>query len=88
MYTRDTIVKTNQLRLGDTVEQLPLGDRPWGACIVKHITDEEVELFRPYGTTADFSYTGGVICYVGIETYKVHKLSNTEWKLHRRQELR
>lgn len=28
--------------------------------------DGTVNLFRPYVRTADFSYTGGVICYVGI----------------------
>lgn len=84
----DTIINTDQLKLGDTVEQIPLGSRAWGACIVKKITDDEVTLFRPYGTTADFSYTSGVICYVGIEEYNVHRRSVTKWLLHRRQELR
>lgn len=40
------------------------------ATVCKVNEDGTVDLFRPYTHTADFSYTGGVICYVGIETVK------------------
>ena len=87
MTPRD--IKTDELQLGDVVVQNPLDPRrPWSTCIVKKVADDEVTLFRPYGTTADFAYTGGVICYVGIEEYKVHKLSATTWTLLERRHLR
>ena len=63
-------IRTDELQLGDMVTQNPYQrGAPWSTCIVKQISDDEVTLFRPYGTTADFSYTGGVICYVGIEEF-------------------
>lgn len=40
------------------------------ATVCKVNEDGTVDLFRPYTHTADFSYTGGVICYVGIEDIK------------------
>ena len=40
------------------------------ATVCKVNEDGTVDLFRPYTHTADFSYTGGVICYVGIEEIK------------------
>ncbi len=38
---------------------------------VTQIEDGQVSLFRPYVHTADFKYTGGVIPYIGIETFQV-----------------
>lgn len=41
---------------------------PYNHCTVCKVNDDgTVNLFRPYTHTADFSYTGGVICYVGTE---------------------
>jgi hypothetical protein len=63
-------IPTRDLRLADTV--IVTNDcGPWNTSIVRKVTDTEVMLFRPYGTTADFSYTGGVICYVGIEEFSI-----------------
>jgi hypothetical protein len=61
--------EARDLRLADTVQVNPA--YLWNTAIVKQITDHDVILFRPYGTTADFAYTGGVICYVGIEEYSI-----------------
>jgi hypothetical protein len=61
--------EARDLRLADTVQVNPAC--LWNTAIVKQITDHDVILFRPYGTTADFAYTGGVICYVGIEEYSI-----------------
>lgn len=53
--------------LGDIVS-LGFNDGEYDCATVCQIhTDGTVDLFRPYTHTADFSYTGGVICYVGIE---------------------
>ncbi len=81
-------VKTSELRIADVVAQRLNGGNPWSTCIVTQIKDGEVHLFRPYGHTADFSYTGGVISYTGIETYKVEVDRSIEWTLYERKELR
>lgn len=84
-------IKTSELQLGDTVcQSSDTVDawRPWSTALVTQIKDGEVHLFRPYGTTSDFSYTGGVIPYVGIETYKVEVDSAIMWTLYERKELK
>lgn len=76
-----SILRPSELRLGDTV-QLMSDDGPtmrsFGCSIVKQVEDDSVTLFRPYGATANFSYTGGVICYVGIDTHKVYKTPDVQ----------
>jgi hypothetical protein len=53
--------------LGDIVS-LGWSDSGYDTATVSQVyEDGTVDLFRPYTHTADFSYTGGVICYVGIE---------------------
>jgi hypothetical protein len=56
--------KISELHLGDTVK---LFDGPFGFGVVTKISGGVVKVFRPYATTADFSYTGGVIPYIGTE---------------------
>lgn len=80
-------IKTSELQLADVVAQHPVGDL-WQTTLVTQVKDGKVHLFRPYGHTGDFSYTGGVIPYVGIETYKIEVDSATEWTLYERKELR
>ena len=74
------------LQLGDTIRISPFGT--WNTAIVKQVTEKEVTIFRPYGTTASFSYTGGVICYLGIEEYRVLRDSSIQYEVLERQELR
>ena len=70
--------------MNDTRQMVPayglkLGDRirittgAWRDCIVSKIDEDakEIHLFRPYGVSADFTYTGGVICYIGIENFTI-----------------
>jgi len=66
-------VLASDLRLADTV--LLQADAAYACATVKNVTDTEVTLFRPYTQTADFSYAGGVICYIGIEEFKVPRNS-------------
>lgn len=63
------------LKLGDVVRLN--GIAAWDTAIVKQIKDGEVHLFRPYGTTAGFEYTGGVICYTGIEEFSLPASEHT-----------
>lgn len=81
------MITPGEMQLGDTVRYSPFGTA-WNVAIVKQIRDGEVKLFRPYGTTADFSYTGGVICYVGIEEYGVPLTSTAQYELLERKPLR
>jgi len=57
--------KTKDLRIGD---QVRIGDMPYGVATVKKI-ETHVTVFRPYVHHDNFTYTGGVICYVGFEEF-------------------
>jgi hypothetical protein len=82
-----TTIKARDMKLADTVRYAPFG-WAWNVAIVKQITATDVVLFRPYGTTADFSYTGGVICYIGTEQYTIPLSSDSEYELLERKELK
>jgi hypothetical protein len=58
------LIKVRELKLADKVR---LFDQAYGDATVKQIKEDCVILTRPYVQTADFSYTGGVITYIGIE---------------------
>lgn len=63
-------VKAGDLKLGDVVRLFDTG--PFGDGVVRQIVHTDkgefaVHVFRPYATTGDFSYTGGVIPYIGVE---------------------
>lgn len=60
-------VKASELSLGDVVRFWD--NDGYGDATVKQVKDGEVVFFRPYVQTADFSYTGGVICYLGFEEF-------------------
>lgn len=67
MATRQ--VKASDLKLADTVQLWQ--EQSWGTALVKQIKDGWITLFRPYGVTSDYSDSGGVFCYIGIEEFKV-----------------
>lgn len=79
------IVKINELQLGDVVALYP--EMAFSTAIVSNIKDGYVTLFRPYGTSADFSYSGGVIPYIGIEEYKL-QINDNPITLYERKELK
>lgn len=58
-------LKIDELVLGDKVDLLS-GD-PYGWGTVVQITDETVKVVRPYVHIGDFTYTGGVLHYLGTE---------------------
>lgn len=61
--------------LGDTVRRIDDNFHGYETCTIENIVHDEgvttIHLVRPYIHTADFSYTGGVITYIGLEKYTV-----------------
>lgn len=82
-----TIVRNSALQLADRVYRK---DNPeLGVSTVKQIKDGAITFFRPYTHTADFSYTGGVICYIGTEEWTEQVSDDrTEWVLVGREVLK
>lgn len=78
--------KTNELMLGDVVDTSdPTKPRaPWCTAIVTQVDDRFVTLYRPYGHHDRFTYTGGVICYTGLEEYKVELTNSKTWTVFQR----
>ena len=60
-------VKADELKLGDIVRLENLG--AFHDCIVTNIANGLVHLRRPYMINADFTYTGGVLTYIGTEDF-------------------
>lgn len=58
------------LRLGDVV-QTAFTSEPYNDATVKTINGDKITLVRPYIHTSDFTYTGGVIPYIGYEEYTI-----------------
>lgn len=79
------MTQIKDLKLADRVR---LGNFPFADAIVKQIKDGKVILFRPYATTADFSYTGGVIPYIGIEEVIYYQGDDGEVEVLDRKELK
>lgn len=66
------LIATNALQLADIIRLSPEPE-PFADAIVNMITVDEVHCIRPYMHHADFSYTGGVICYTGHDTFKLSR---------------
>ncbi len=67
----DGVVFGYQLNLGDIVEFPNMGGG-YNNATVKQKKAGEIHLFRPFTHTASFSYTGGVICYIGISQWTIN----------------
>jgi hypothetical protein len=61
-------VPASVLHLGANVR---LADHPFSDCTVKKIEEDGITLFRPYVHHEDWEYTGGCICYIGIEEFRI-----------------
>jgi len=70
-------VEARNLKIGDTVR---LYDGPFADAIVKQVAEGLITFWRPYGHSADFTYTGGVICYIGTETFSRYADSTEEYQ--------
>lgn len=80
------IVKARDLQLGDVVKKKGTS-HSYDYSTVKQIDGDRVVLFRPFVVTEDFSYTGGVPCYIGISIYSVDR-DDTDYILFERKEVR
>jgi hypothetical protein len=83
--TNPTFLAVRDLKLADVVQ---LFHGPFGTATVTNVTDTEVHMERPYGMTADFSYTGGVIAYIGHETIKYSRDSHATLPVWHRKDLK
>lgn len=77
--------KASEMKLGDTVK---LFDGPFGYGVVNQIAEGQVHIFRPYATTADFSYGEYVTPYVGIENFSLFTSSDNMYEVPERKKLR
>jgi hypothetical protein len=71
------MVTANKLSIADIVQVF---DDAFGTAIVKQVTEKEISFFRPYAVNADFSYTGGVLCYTGTEEWSVPNNDHTRYR--------
>ena len=72
---------TDELVLGDEVNLLG-ASTPYSWGTVVNVTDELVEIHRLYVHIGDFSYTGGVLHYIGTEMVRVSRKSNRTFKVN------
>ena len=79
-------MRNKELKLADQIVRAN-GSVPH-VVTVKQIKDNEITFFRPYTQTGDFSYTGGVICYIGVEEWTESVDSSSEWTLLERKTLK
>jgi len=75
-------VKYSELKLRDIVD-LESGD--YSIATVIQITERGITFFRPYVKTSDFSYTAGVIPYIGFEEFHTTAYKDREITLVRRE---
>lgn len=72
------VMHVSELQVCDVVHLPYVGEdprisNPWSIMIVKDIQGNVVTFWRCYGSMSDFSYSGGVICYTGVETYQAYR---------------
>lgn len=84
--TEPVLVTPAEMQLGDRIQCYE--DPCFSTGIIKSIDSHYVHIFRPYGTTAEFSYSGGVICYIGIEEYSLSRTSQLKYRLLSRTKLK
>lgn len=82
---KPTALAIADLKLADVVQ---LFEGPFGAGIVEQIKDGVVTVHRPYGTSADFSCTSGVITYVGDERCRYDVESSARLLVWERKDLK
>ncbi len=78
-------MKVRELQLADVVR---LFEGPWGTGTVIKIDADSVLIYRTYQATADFSYTGGVIPYIGYEHCTYLLSDNRDMFVYERKELK
>lgn len=77
-------IQTKDLRLADIVLISKDHGNPYHCATVRKIEKGVITFFRPYVKTEDFEYTGGVICYVGVEHFSIFAGESTIELLERK----
>lgn len=62
-------IQAKDARLGDVVQLSP---QPFNHATIVAITETGVKVCRPYVHTSDFTYTGGVLRYLGWEEFDLY----------------
>jgi hypothetical protein len=75
-----TRIPCKDLMLGDIVQVF---EGEWGTAIIKQIKDDCITFYRPYATHDGVSYTGGVICLMGLEVFSC-PINDTSYYVYRR----
>jgi hypothetical protein len=86
-----TEITTAELQLADKVRLAHMkDDKAKGPYLVRQIdkVNGKVHLWRPYIHHADFSHTGGVIPYVGIEDFPLELTYSGKFLLIERTDLK
>lgn len=84
-YFLPTKLKPADMKLADDVQ---LFEGAYGTAVVTKIADGIVHLFRPYMATADFSYTSGVVPYIGHELIQLYVDGSHAYLVIQRKELK
>jgi len=79
-------IKAKDLKLADTI--VLNATMPFNRGVVNKVESGTIRVFRPYVQTADFSYTDGVICYIGIEEFSFTPNPDEEFEVLERKELK
>lgn len=70
-------------QVGDTIRRIEDGIAVFNTATIENITVEHGEqvahVVRPYIHTADFTYTGGVLTYIGLERYSIPVADIERW---------
>jgi len=80
-------MKAKDLQLGDVVEW-ESSEMPFSTMRVVQIEGGFVTLFRPFVKIDDFSWSGGVLHYLGFEYVKVRRDDAGNFKLFERKILK
>lgn len=88
-YTYNFKCPVCELRVGDVVRYEPMKDSAFSTVIVQSINREKgtMTFFRPYGVHAGFTYTGGVICYTGVEEFRVSSTDQEVYHVYCRERM-
>jgi hypothetical protein len=71
------LVPTKELKLGDVIRSDHAG--VYVDSTVVKIESPFVTLIRPFVHLADFTYTGGVMHYIGTEEWELPLSGDSEW---------
>lgn len=77
-----TIIKMNEMQLGDVVERVSEVNEGYTSMTVKKIADGQVTFYRPYVHANPTVYSGNsLITYIGLEEFSAPIRDDFDFKL-------